>query len=166
MRASGKIKWYSVNKKFGFITNDKSNDVFFKLENIQKSIDSLDEKKEREELIPEIGDSVEYTEYENKNQLKAKKITIKQRKHSVFICPHCNEKIKPKIVFENDFRDNNIGNEFEKSHPMYTICPNCFEKLDEYNTIYEDFSNHNRAALLLLILVVVSLFLKLFVVLN
>lgn len=156
----GKIKWYSKSKNYGFISNDEGIDVFFRIENITKSLDEID--KEIENIVPETGDIVKYIQYTHRGQERAKKIIIKQRVKSDFICPHCNETTKPKIVFDQNGKDERVGQEFEGKVPMYTVCPNCFNILEKYETQYEEFSNYNRAAMLLLILLILGVFVRLY----
>jgi len=160
MRKSGIVKWFSNTKDYGFISNDEGKDVFFRKENISRSTDKLD--KDKEDIIPKPNDYVEYTEYNHKGQLRAKKIVLKQRSKSDFICPHCKQSIKPKIVYESNPNTMNqsIGEEFKEKKPMHTICPNCFSILEEYETKYEELSIYNRAAVLLLILLIITIFAK------
>lgn len=156
----GVIKWYSSEKDYGFITNENNEDVFFKKENISSSKDTIDKEKTKEDIFPEIGDKVSYIEFEVKGQKRSKKIIINERKNSVYICPYCKEEAKPKIIFEQNEKIYKVGDEFEEKKPMYTICSNCLKVLNEYNTKYDKFSNYNRAAVLLLILVIIFIFVK------
>ncbi len=160
MRDNGVIKWFSKSKSYGFITNKDGKDVFFRIENVSRSNDSID--KGEKEVIPKPKDFVEYTEYKLKGQLRAKKIVVKQRSNSDFICPHCFESVRPKVIYDSNSNVSKtvIGEEFKEKKPMHTVCPNCFNILEEYETKYEEFSSYNRAALLLLILLIVTIFVK------
>lgn len=165
MKEIGTIKWFSKSKNYGFITGEDGQDLFFRIENITKSLDDLD--KESKQVIPKTGDIVEYVRYIhrgklNKGQNRAKKVVIKQRVSSDFVCPHCNEVTKPKIVFDQNDKQLGMGKEFEEKVPMYTICPNCFNILEKYETEYESFSSYNRAAMLLLILLIIGVFVRLY----
>lgn len=162
MRLKGTIKWFSTINNYGFITNQKGEDVYFKLENITSSKDELDKDKPKSKIIPENGDKVEYTEYTVKGNLRAKKVVINQRSKSQFLCPHCHETIKPKIIFDNSDLEQPLGKEFQQKKPMHTICPNCFAKLEEYETSSDRLSIYNRSAILLLILLVMFIFGKMF----
>lgn len=160
MKETGKIKWFSKSKNYGFIANDEGQDIFFRIENITKSLDKIDQESKK--VVPKTGDIVEYLKYFYKGQNRAKKIVIKQRVTSDFVCPHCNEITKPKIVFEQNGKEEKIGKEFEGKVPMYTICPNCFNILKKYETAYEEFSSYNRAAMLLLVLLIMGVFVRLY----
>lgn len=163
MRDIGTIKWFSKTKSYGFISNKDGADVFFRIENVSRSTDKLD--KNENELIPKTKDYVEYTEYSHKGQLRAKKIVLRQRSKSDFLCPHCNESIKPKVVYENNtnVRTKKLGDNFKELKPMHTVCPNCFSIIEEYETKYEEFSSYNRAAVLLLILLISTIFVKFYI---
>lgn len=162
MKEKGHIKWFSKNNNYGFITSPSGKDIYFKLENIQGSRDELDKEKNKKSIIPENGDFVEYVYYEVDGASRAKKIMITQRSKSIFICPSCNENIKPKIVFERNDMEQEIGQEFQQRKPMHTICPNCFTILEEYETSSDKLSIYNRSAILLLILLVLFVFIKIF----
>lgn len=163
MRAEGKVKWFSTKNKYGFITDKEGNDVYFQLENITSSRDELDKDKKKGTILPENGDMVEYTAYSIEGAKRAKKIAIVQRMKSTFICPSCSEKVKPKIVFDNNEKNQKVGKEFEKKQPMHTVCPNCYVVLGEYETSGDKLSIYNRSAMLALILLIIYIFVEMFV---
>lgn len=166
MKEQGNIKWFSKTNNYGYITNKNGDDIYFRLENISSSKDELDKEKEKEDVIPENGDLVSFIQYEVKGSLRAKKIVIEQRSRSQFVCPHCGEHVKPKIVFEQNDINPEVGQEFQQKKPMHTICPNCFSILEEYETRSDRLSIYNKSAILLLIIATLSMFVKLYMTAN
>lgn len=160
MNVEGKVKWYSKNKKFGFISrpdNEETN-IFFRVENIIGSEDPLDEGKDI--IIPENGDTVIFEEYKYKEQKRAKKIKIKQRNSINFICPNCKEKIVPKIeMTQNSKRkEKKIGIDFEEEIPVRKVCPNCYHVIEEFKTVYDSLNKYNKYAGVVLILLITYIF--------
>ena len=147
---NGKIKWYSSVKEYGFLTDEEGTDIYFKKESIYKSNDKIDIKKETEYLIPKNGDLIKFKLIKTKKgQLLGTKIIITQRRNPEFLCPNCDMISKRKIINEK---------EETKGQILYTVCENCYYKLEEFKTINSDITRHNRAASLILILIVIAIF--------
>ncbi len=162
----GTIKWYSTSKKFGFITNNLDEDVFFRLDGLLRSEDPIDDSATDEDvLLPQIGDIVEFKEYLYKDNKRAKKIIIKQRSKSVFTCSHCNQIVTPQVIItqNSDLKEKKIGREFEQITPVKKICPNCHSVIDEYSTPEQKLSFFNKFSAMFLILIILWLFSKFFI---
>lgn len=72
-KKTGLIKWFSVEKGYGYITNRNNEDLYFGVKDIIGA------------NLPEYGDKVEYEEYIGREEhLAAKDILILERKNPSF----------------------------------------------------------------------------------
>ena len=160
MKSTGKIKWYSKSKKFGFISSeeDETENIFFRVENLKKSLDLLD--KEESKITPENGDVVEFDKYIYNDQKRAKNIVIKQRSSISFVCPSCKEVIVPKIIMNQNHKrkEKKIGVELEEDVPVKKVCPNCYYLIEEFKTTYDNLNKYNKYAGVILILLITYIF--------
>jgi cold shock CspA family protein/uncharacterized Zn-finger protein len=113
----GKVKWFSVDKGYGFITGTDGVDRYFTVQDVFGS------------ELPANGDLVRFEEKDGKKGPRAININITtraittsdaQKTDERVICPHCNKKMVPRIITSNGALDK-------------SVCPFCGET-------YKDFS--------------------------
>ena len=109
----GKVKWFSREKGFGFITGEDGIDRFFNVQSIKGS------------ELPNYGDIVEFEHQEGKKGTRATNVVIIEKsKHSQrddrVICPYCGKKMVPRLI--------TYRGSIQKS-----VCPFC-------GGTYKDFS--------------------------
>ena len=84
----GKVKWFSEDRGFGYITNNENKDLYFGVKDIEGA------------ELPEHGDLVLFSEYIGKeNTAAATEIKILERKKprlNIITCPDCKRKVEPK----------------------------------------------------------------------
>ena len=102
---SGKVKWFSREKGYGFITSDTSiSDHYFHV----SAVVGAD--------LPSIGDSVNFEGKENDKGLYADRVTITDvadgGSSQNVICQICNKSMVPRVVFSG-------------GEPDRSICPFC-----------------------------------------
>lgn len=128
----GKIKWFSTEKGFGFITHsseDSHTDYFFHI----SSLDGPD--------APDQGDLVEFQETETRKGKAAQHIRILEKVESRFSsnqysnefshrsaraasrddrveCKHCGKRMVPRI-------------QFSKGEPIARLCPFCMQSQED-----------------------------------
>lgn len=112
----GKVKWFSNDKGYGFITSESEVDHYFNIRNVTGA------------TLPQNGDCVEFESKKGSKGYVAEKVAITERgertnKHSNrddrITCPNCSRKIVPRII---TYRGN-----AEKS-----ICPFCATTIDKF----------------------------------
>jgi len=87
----GKVKWFSREKGFGFITGEDGIDRFFNVQSIKGS------------ELPNYGDIVEFEHQEGKKGPRATNVVIIEKsehnqKDDRVICPHCGKKMVPRLI--------------------------------------------------------------------
>jgi cold shock CspA family protein/DNA-directed RNA polymerase subunit RPC12/RpoP len=104
----GKVKWFSSEKGYGFITVDNDEDFYFHVSNICGS------------SLPNNGDLVSFEPKTGKKGLKAQNVVIKPQNYHKerqgvderVDCPGCSKKIVPRLVFQG-------------GEPVKSVCPYC-----------------------------------------
>ena len=110
----GKVKWFSSEKGYGFITSEFGDDHYF---NVQDVIGSD---------LPDNGDQVNFESAKGAKGFRAKNTEItskaikQERKDDRIECTGCSRKIVPRIITYNGSLN-------------YSVCPYC-------GTCVEDFS--------------------------
>lgn len=115
----GKVKWYSENSSYGFITGSDNIDYFF-------------HKDDLKNLQLEILDEVTFRPLKTKRDWRAKNIALlkKAEKNSNFItCPGCKATITPQLITEEK-KSNKLT--FIKEVKKSFICPHCDHNLGIY----------------------------------
>ena len=88
MEQNGKVKWFSVERGYGYITNNENKDLYFGVKDVIGS------------ELPENGDIVSFYLYIGKENLEAaKSIRITEKKNPEFrkiICNSCGREVDPK----------------------------------------------------------------------
>jgi len=113
----GKVKWFSVEKGYGFITGTDGSDRYFSVQDVVGA------------ELPGNGDSVTFEHRHGKKGPRAAGITIvakaappaNQRQDDRVTCEHCNRKMVPRIITD-------------RGSLSHSVCPFC-------GSTYEDFSN-------------------------
>jgi len=91
----GKVKWFSVDKGYGFITGSDGVDRYFTVQDVIGAD------------LPANGDVVRFEEKTGKKGPRAINITITERATTTsytqrvddrVTCPHCNKKMVPRII--------------------------------------------------------------------
>lgn len=105
----GKVKWFSDEKGYGYITDLENNDLYFGIKDIIGA------------NLPENGDIVEYEEYFGREKtLAATKIRIKEKKHpeiKKIHCPSCQKNVIPRLWHYGGSDYTNIKTQH--------LCPHC-----------------------------------------
>ncbi len=110
----GKVKWFSSEKGYGFITSELGDDHYF---NVQDIIGAD---------LPDNGDQVDFESAKSAKGFRAKKTKIiskatkEERRDDRIECTGCSRKIVPRIITDKGSLD-------------HSVCPYC-------GTWIEDFS--------------------------
>lgn len=124
----GKVKWFSQEKGYGFLTDYENIDYYFHKDQVEENVDIS------------IGDKVCFTSYIFKNSPRAKKIKVIEKVTNDKIkCKNCSQEILPKII-----TGERIRGRFYDVYPKYISCPICSYVFEE---IKED-TNHVKETLL------------------
>ena len=113
----GKVKWFSLEKGYGFITSNDGSDYYFNVQSINGS------------LLPNNGDIVEFESKQNEKGYKAIKINIIERvkkeeqQDDRIHCPNCGKKIVPRIITY-------------KGEPEKSVCPYCAATVKEFSKCF------------------------------
>jgi len=118
----GKVKWFSVDKGYGFITGTDGTDRYFSVRDVVGS------------ALPGNGDLVTFEHQQGKKGARAAGVKISrkaeppadQRQDSRVTCSHCNRNMVPRIVFSRSVMGDSV--------PSYSLCPFCGKK-------HKDFGN-------------------------
>lgn len=136
----GKVKWFNIEKGYGFITNNENVDFYFGV----KDIVGAD--------LPEQGDIVMYDSYIGKENTEASKnIIIYEKKNpdiKKFKCSGCGREVEPKPWFYGGSDYTNVNVEL--------ICPFCAHK------ILKTGGGFNLFAKIILIIFTISLLFVIF----
>ena len=110
----GKVKWFSTEKGYGFVTGDDDIDRFVNVQAV-KGAD-----------LPASGDVVEFEHQEGKKGPRGKNVTIVKRgsrgsakQDDRVTCSHCERRMVPRVVFNGGSAN-------------HSICPFC-------GKMYKDF---------------------------
>ena len=111
---NGKVKWFSVDKGYGFILGDDGEDRYFHVKDV-KGAD-----------LPQNGDNVTFTSVEGKKGLKATEVNIINKEQRKDIservsCSHCGKKMIPRIITGPPL----IAGGRWTPVPIKSICPFC-----------------------------------------
>ena len=124
----GKVKWFSEEKKYGFITDNDNLDHYFHYDQVLESKDIG------------IGDKVIFNGYFFRDGYRAKKIRVIEKANNDKIkCKNCNQEIIPKIITGEVIR----GRLYDVI-PKYIACPVCSHVFEEI----KDENNYKRNTLL------------------
>lgn len=110
----GNIKWFNMNKAYGFITQLDGGDVFFHLNDLQDK-----------NAKPTEGDSVTFNIIDDKRGPKAQNISIikkgpiSNRPIDKVECSNCQRTIIPRMIL-------NYG------QPIRTVCPFCANEIADF----------------------------------
>lgn len=109
----GKVKWFSKEKGYGFITGEDGEDRYFDVRSVKGS------------ELPDYGDIVEFEHQEGKKGPRATNVVIIEKsehnqKDDRVTCPHCGKKMVPRLI--------TYQGSIQKS-----VCPFC-------GGTYKDFS--------------------------
>jgi len=108
-----KVKWFSKEKGYGFITDKEDNDLYFGVQDVVGAD------------LPEYGDIVEYESYMGReNKPSAKNIKIITKKFPDFkkiSCTSCGIDVEPKLWHYG-------GSDFTNIQTQY-LCPHCGNSL-------------------------------------
>lgn len=100
----GKVKWFSKDKGYGFITDGNDKDYYFSIKDVIG------------QEIPTIRSSVSFYSKHNEKGYQATSIRIQQELdkniNSYVSCLRCNKKMVPRIVFAHGC-------------PHHSVCPFC-----------------------------------------
>lgn len=133
----GKIKWFSQEKEYGFITDNDNLDYYFHKDQVLENGDIA------------IGDVVIFNSYTFKGGYRAKKINIVEKVNSDKIkCKNCNQEIIPKIVTGEV-----VKGRFYDVIPKYIACPVCYHVFEEI----KDENNYKKNTLLSSIYLIIFL---------
>ena len=114
----GKVKWFSSEKGYGFITSNSGDDHYFNVQAINGS------------YLPNSGDTVEFESKTGDKGYKAIKINIIakaenkiQRQDDRINCPSCGKKIVPRIITY-------------RGSPEKSVCPYCAATVKEFSKCF------------------------------
>ncbi|MGR5118131.1 cold shock domain-containing protein [Vibrio astriarenae] len=115
----GKVKWFSNEKGYGFITSNSGKDHYFNVQGVNGS------------SLPNIGDQVEFNSKQGNKGLRAVDVVIMDKAvgHSKYAarnddrinCPSCNKKIVPRMITF-------------KGAPSKSVCPFCAETIKVFGS--------------------------------
>ena len=124
----GKVKWFSSEKGYGFITSSDGNDHYFNVQAINGS------------SLPNNGDSVEFESKEGEKGYKAIKVNIiarvekeEQRQDDRINCPNCGKKIVPRMITY-------------RGEPEKSVCPYCAATVKEFSKCFIATAVYNDAS--------------------
>lgn len=141
-KKTGLIKWFSVEKGYGYITNRNNEDLYFGVKDIIGA------------NLPEYGDKVEYEEYVGREEhFAARDILILERKNPSFKkihCDSCQLEVKPKYWHFG-------GTDYTKMKTAY-LCPHCG------GTLYETGGGFNTLAKFILVIVSIAIAISAFLI--
>ena len=113
----GKVKWFSKEKGYGFITGEDGEDRYFDVRSVKGS------------ELPDYGDIVEFEHQEGKKGPRAVNVVIiekprdSQTKDERVICPHCGKRMIPRLITYQGI--------LERS-----VCPFCGQTYKEFNKCF------------------------------
>lgn len=129
----GKVKWFSQEKGYGFITSDEGDDHYFNV----RSVKGAD--------LPSNGDEVEFDSKTGNKGLRAQNVTIVSKHETVknhrrddrVSCPNCRKKIVPRIIAHY-------------GEPSKSVCPYCAHTV-------ENFTESSAGTFILFIIIIVAI---------
>ena len=129
----GKVKWFSQEKGYGFITSDEDVDHYFNV----RSVKGAD--------LPSNGDEVKFESKPGNKGLRAHDVSIVSKHETVknhrrddrVSCPNCRKKIVPRIIAHHG--------EASKS-----VCPYCAHTI-------ETFTESSAGTFILFIIVIIAI---------
>ena len=113
----GTIKWFSLEKGYGFITDDKCIDHYFSVRDVVGS------------ELPSMGDKVHFEPAKGKKGPAAKSINIliknpiARTKPGQVICPHCATAVFPRLITD-------------RGSALHSLCPLCGKMIKNFETIW------------------------------
>lgn len=138
----GKVKWFSNEKGYGFITNKNNIDLYFGVKDVIGA------------ELPERGDMVEYVEYMGReNVLAAADVIILEKNSPTFKKIHC-DSCKTDVIPKHWHFG---GTDYTNMKTAY-LCPHCGMR------IFETGGGFNKLAKSLLILSAVCIVIVAFIV--
>lgn len=123
----GKVKWFSSEKGYGFITSNNGDDHYF---NVTEIIGAD---------LPNNGDIVEFESKEGNKGYKALQVKIisrvekKERQDDRINCPSCGKKIVPRMITY-------------RGEPEKSVCPYCAATVKEFSKCFIATAVYNDAS--------------------
>lgn len=112
-KENGLVKWFSVERGYGYITNNENIDFYFGIKDVEGS------------KLPENGDKVSFNLYSGKEgSLSAKDVIIIEKKIPVvkeLLCNSCKINVEPKLWYYG-------GSDYTKVSIDF-FCPLCGYKI-------------------------------------
>lgn len=115
----GKVKWFSHDKGYGFVTSENDEDHYFNVQSIQGSD------------LPSNGDKVSFDSKPGNKGPRAFNVSIVSKAESSngrsgddrIHCPSCNKKIVPRMITY-------------QGNPTKTLCPYCGAVVKEFSNCF------------------------------
>jgi cold shock CspA family protein len=114
----GKVKWFSQEKGYGFITSNVGEDHYFNVQGINGA------------NLPSNGDGVSFESNDGNKGKRALNITITSKCENItrniddrVNCPSCNKKIVPRMITH-------------KGNPEKSVCPYCAATVSTFSKCF------------------------------
>lgn len=112
----GTVKWFSLDKGYGFITSDDKQDHYFNVQGIQGSD------------LPSIGDIVEFNSARGHKGPRATSVVIIEKsrpsgkvRDDRVACPDCKKKVVPRLIVY-------------RGEPERSVCPFCAAQISDFRS--------------------------------
>ena len=124
----GKVKWFSTEKGYGFITSENVEDHYF---NVREIVGAE---------LPNNGDIVEFESKRGDKGYKAVQVKIiskaqkkEQKQDDRINCPSCGKKIVPRMITY-------------RGEPEKSVCPYCAATVKEFSKCFIATAVYNDAS--------------------